>query len=50
MVSWSVPYLAKGSRSDFNNGLEGDTSSAPIKSDCSSPSYFSLVSDGVTSI
>ena len=30
MVSWSVPYLAKGRRPDFNNDLEGDSKSGPI--------------------
>ena len=30
MVSWWVPYLAKGCRPDFNNGLGGDSNSGPI--------------------
>ena len=30
MVSWWVPYLPKGCRSDFNNGLRGDSSSGPV--------------------
>ena len=30
MVSWQVPYLAKGCRPDFNNGLGGDSKSGPI--------------------
>ena len=30
MVSWQVPYLAKGCRLDFNNGLRGDSNSGPI--------------------
>ena len=30
MVSWQVPYLAKGCRPDFNNGLRGDSNSDPI--------------------
>ena len=30
MVSWQVPYLAKGYRPDFNNGLRGDSNSGPI--------------------
>ena len=30
MVSWQVPYLAKGCRPDFNNGLRGDSNSGPI--------------------
>ena len=30
MVSWQVPYLAKGCRPDFNNGLRGDSNSGPF--------------------
>ena len=30
MVSWQVPYLAKGCRPDLNNGLRGDSNSGPI--------------------
>ena len=30
MVSWWVPYLPKGCRPDFNNGLGGDSNSGPI--------------------
>ena len=30
MVSWWVPYLAKGCRPDFNNGLGCDSNSDPI--------------------
>ena len=30
MVSWQVPYVAKGRRSDFNNGLRDDWNSGPI--------------------
>ena len=29
MVSWQVPYLAKGCRPDFNNGLGADLNSGP---------------------
>ena len=29
MVSWQVPYLSKGRRPDFNNGL-GDLNSGPV--------------------
>ena len=60
MVFWWVPYLAKGCRPDFNNGLGGDLNSGPIlaprclfKSDSNtglSPGHFNLVSDGVTSV
>ena len=30
MVSWWVPYLAKGSKPDVNDGLGGDLNSDPI--------------------
>ena len=30
MVSWWVPYLPKGCRPDFNNGLGGDTNSGLV--------------------
>ena len=30
MVSWWVPYLPKGCRPDFNNGLVGDSNSGPV--------------------
>ena len=30
MVSWWVPYLPKGCRPDFNNGLGGDSYSGPV--------------------
>ena len=30
MVSWWVPYLPKGCKPDFNNGLEGDSNSDPV--------------------
>ena len=30
MVSWWVPYLAKGCRPDFNNGPGGDSNSGLI--------------------
>ena len=30
MVSWWVPYLPKGCRLDFNNGLGGDSNSGPV--------------------
>ena len=29
-VSWWVPYLPKGCRPDFNNGLGGDSNSGPV--------------------
>ena len=57
-VSWQVPYL--GCRSDFSNGLRGDSNSGPIlasfclfKSDSNNgPSlgHLNLVSDGDTSV
>ena len=60
MVSWQVPYLAKGCRPDFNNGLRGDSNSGPIpppphlfKSDSNngpSSGHLNLVSDGATSV
>ena len=40
MVSWQVPYLAKGCRPDFNNGLRGDSNSGPI---LASGVYSSLI-------
>ena len=30
VVSWWVPYLSKGYRPDFNNGLGGDSNSGPV--------------------
>ena len=30
MVCWWVPYLPKGYRPDFNNGLGGDSNSGPV--------------------
>ena len=30
MVSWWVPYLPKGCRLDFDNGLGGDSDSCPV--------------------
>ena len=60
MVSWWVPYLAKGCGPDFNNGLRGDLNSGPIlaprrlfKSDSNngpSTGHFNLVPDGVISV
>ena len=55
-VSWQVPYL--GCRSDFNNGLRGDSNIGPIlASFClfesnNGPSlgHLNLVSDGATSV
>ena len=54
---WWVPYLNKGCRPDFNNGLGGDSNSGPIlapwrlfESDSNngpSPSHSNLVSDEV---
>ena len=29
-IVWWVPYLNKGCRSDFNNGLGGDSNSGPV--------------------
>ena len=34
MVSWQVPYLAKGRRADFSNGLEGDSNSGCLFGPC----------------
>ena len=55
-----MPYLAKGCRPDFNNGLRGDSNSGPIlpprrlfKSDSNngpSPGHLNLVSDRATSV
>ena len=60
MVSWQVPYLAKGCKPDFNNGLKGDWNSDPIlaprrlfKSDSNNglfPGHLNLVLDGATSV
>ena len=57
MVSWWVPYLPKGCRPDFNNGLVGDSNSGPVlvprrlfESDSNngpSPGHPNLVSDEV---
>ena len=30
MVSWWAPYLPKGCRPDFNNGLGDDSNSGPV--------------------
>ena len=30
MAFWQGPYLVKGCRPDFNNGLRGDSNSGPI--------------------
>ena len=60
MVSWQVPYLAKGCKPDINNGLRGDSNSGPIlapwrlfKSDSNNgrfPGHLNLVLDGATSV
>ena len=60
MVSWQVPYLAKGCRPDFNNGLRSDSNSGPILPPCRlfesdsnnghSLGHLNLVSDGATSV
>ena len=60
MVSWQVPYLAKGCRPDFNNGLRDDTNSGPIlalrrlfefdSNNGPSPGHLNLVSDGAASV
>ena len=55
-VSWQVPYL--GCRSDFNNGLRGDSNSGPIlvsfclfeSNNGPSLGHLNLVSDGATSV
>ena len=57
MVSWWVPYLPKGCRPDFNNGLGGDSNSGPVlaprrlfESDSNNgpcPGHSNLVSDEV---
>ena len=57
MISWWLPYLAKGSTPDFNNGQENYSNSGCIlalqrlfESDLNngpSPSHSNLVSDGV---
>ena len=57
MVSWWVPYLPKGCRLDFNNGLGGDSNSGPVLAPgvylsptrimAPSPSHSNLVSDEV---
>ena len=58
MVSWWVPYLPKGCRPDFNNGLGGDSNSGHVlppprrlfESDSNngpSPGHSNLVSDEV---
>ena len=55
-VSWQVPFL--GCRSDFNNGLRGDSNSGPILASFSlfesnngpSLGHLNLVSDGATSV
>ena len=38
MVSWQVPYLAKGCRPDVNNSLRGDSNSGPILAPLPRPS------------
>ena len=30
MVSWQVPHLSTGSRSDFNNDLGADSNNGPV--------------------
>ena len=57
LQTWLQPYLPKGCRPDFNNGLGGDSNSGPVlvhrrlfKSDSNngpSPGHSSLVSDEV---
>ena len=57
MVSWWVPYLPKGCRPDFNNGLGGDSNSSPVlgprrlfefdSNNGPSPGHSNLVSDEV---
>ena len=57
MDFWWVPYLPKGCRPDFNNGLGGDSNSGPVlaprrlfESDSNngpSPGHSNLVSDEV---
>ena len=57
LMVWWVPYLNKGRRPDFNNGLGGDSNSGPIlapwrlfESDLNngpSPSHSNLVTDEV---
>ena len=57
MDSWWVPYLPKGCRPDFNNGLGGDSNSGPVlapqrlfefdSNNGSSPRHSNLVSDRV---
>ena len=32
MVSWQVPYLSKGRRPDFVDGLGGDSNNGPVLS------------------
>ena len=60
MDFWWVPYLAKGRRLDFNNGLGGDLNSGPIlaprrlstsdPNNGPSPGHLNLMSDGVTPV
>ena len=60
MVSWQLPYLAKGCRPDFNNDLRGDSNSVPILApwrlfeydwnNGPSPGHLNFVSDGATSV
>ena len=55
--SWWVPYLSKGYRPDFNNGLGGDSNSGPVlapqrlfefdSNNGTSPSHSNLVSHRV---
>ena len=54
MVFWWVPYLPKGCRPDFNNGLGDDSNSAPFwprrlfeshSDNGPSPGHSNLVSD-----
>ena len=57
MVSWWAPYLPKGCRPDFNNGLVGDSNSGPVLApgiylsptlnNGPSPGHPNLVSDEV---
>ena len=34
LMVWWVPYLNKGCRPDFNNGLGGDSDSGPVLASC----------------
>ena len=43
MASWQGPYLVKGCRPDFNNGLRGDANSGPIPPPCVYESLTQIV-------